>query len=169
MSDFFAGVTAALATMRDGLRERADHLDEAITALQKAGSPMPALAVAAPPAALPSPRPRTSKSPAAAVIVRDAQPTVCRFADCGKPLVQRDTPGRPKRYCDRLCAARARRAKSDGPRQATEPMAESASGRRQRAAPTPAPERKRMPRADRPVDDRELDAILARGKRGAAA
>jgi hypothetical protein len=54
-------------------------------------------------------------------------------------------------------------------RKALPAAAAPASAAKVNGAPGPrTSERRRMPRADRPVEDEELDSLLERGKRGAA-
>lgn len=84
----------------------------------------------------------------APVRVQPAMPasTICERPGCSAKIVQ-PAQGRQRHYCSVSCGKKARKAG---------------------VAVTPAPGPQRMPRADRPVDDAELDALFARSKRGAA-
>lgn len=156
-----ADVVAALVATRDRLQEKVGHADVAIEALGKLlaadGAPAPARALPAAPRA-----PRSAPPAAAGATDRkghrvygDERPrtTVCRNERCGKAFPVKG-PGRVPHYCSDVCR--------------------TAAGKRLRAAiatksaPAAAPERRRMPRADRPVDDAELDSLLERSKRGHA-
>jgi hypothetical protein len=166
-----ADVIAALASTRDQLREKAGYADVAIDALSKLldAAPSPALALPAPPPRAPSePKRRVAgdvDSHGHQVHGADRpRTTVCKNDRCEKEFSVRGV-GRVPHYCSDLCRS------AHGKRLHRAVKVRGAAIEEHQAAaagPVPAPERRRMPRADRPVDDAELDSLLTRGKRGAA-
>lgn len=142
MSPRITEAIAALVAEREALQSRLGHVAAAIEALEKLESGAPKLA----------PRAR-STAPASsgpeAVSNRPAY-TRCERPDCDKTVSQ-PRQGRARHYCSVACGKRARKA-----------------GVTVRPETAPAPARKDVPRKDRPVDNDELDSLLARSKRGAA-
>jgi hypothetical protein len=160
-----ADVVSALVATRDRMQEKVGHANVAIEALGKlldsdAPGPValaPAMASAGPEARRALPAATVSTSARKLNGAPGPRTSVCRNERCRRPGRQFRVkgPGRAPHYCSDAC----RTAAEKDVRAAIE------SGG---AKPADGAERRRMPRADRPVEDEELDSLLERGKRGAA-
>lgn len=119
-------------TLRHGKHEIDLEVEDPLAVLMELG-----LLLVAPVAAAPAKKPRARRKRASKpkpATAAGAGKTRCARRGCDKTFKPRDTPGRPKRFCGKDCARKARAAELDAAldRKPVE-IPESASGMRERA------------------------------------